>query len=55
MFVAPVGTKPMSLAVCLFLVKMSPSNKCAILFDHPEKRAARSKEVGEVNLYRIHL
>ena len=55
MFIAPVGTKPMSLAVCLFLVKMSPSNKCAILFDHPEKRAARSKEVGEVNLYRIHL
>ena len=55
MFIAPVGTKPMSLAACLFLVKMSSSNKCAILFDHPEKRAARSKEVGEVNLYRIHL
>lgn len=55
MFIAPVGTKPMSLAVCLFLVKMSPLNKCAILFDHPEKRAARSKEVGEVNLYKIHL
>lgn len=55
MFIAPVGTKPMSLAVCLFLVKMSSSGKCAILFDHPEKRAARSKEVGEVNLYKIHL
>lgn len=55
MFIAPIGPKPMSLAVCLFLVKMSSSNKCAILFDHPEKRAARSKEVGEVNLYKIHL
>ena len=55
MFIAPVGTKPMSLAACLFLVKMSSSNKCAILFDHPEKRAARSEEVGEVNLYKIHL
>lgn len=55
MFIAPVGTKPMSLAVCLFLVKMASSNKCALLFDHPEKSSARSKEVGEVNLYRIQL
>lgn len=55
MFIAPVGTKPMSLAVCLFLVKMASSNKCALLFDHPKKSSARSKEVGEVNLYRIQL
>lgn len=55
MFIAPIGTKPMSLAACLFLVNMSLYNKCAILFDHPEKRSARSREVGEVNLYKIHL
>lgn len=55
LFLAPIGTKPMSLAVCLFLVEMAIDGRCALLFDHPLKKDHRTTKIGEVNLYKIHL
>lgn len=51
LFILPFGTKPMSLGACAFIVTHNEENKLSVLFDHPQKRHERSKEVGKWNLY----
>lgn len=55
LFVAPLGTKPMSLGACLFIVANGDREKVAILFDHPIKKKGRSSHIGKWHLYNINL
>ncbi len=53
LFVAPLGTKPMSLGACLFIVVCGDRERVALLFDHPIKKSGRSKKLGTWHLYNI--
>lgn len=53
LFVAPLGTKPMSLGACLFIVVCGDREHVALLFDHPIKKSGRSKAIGSWHLYNI--
>lgn len=53
LFVAPLGTKPMSLGACLFVVVSNDKERVALLFDHPVKKLGRSKDIGKWHLYNI--
>lgn len=53
LFIAPLGTKPMSLGVCLFIVKENSPEKIGFLFDHPQKEEGRSSNVNKWLLYNI--
>ena len=53
LFVAPLGTKPMSLGACLFVVVCGDRERVALLFDHPVKKQDRSREIGKWHLYNI--
>lgn len=51
-FIAPLGTKPMSLGACLFMT-YADKEKVAILYDHPIKKLGRSSSLSRWNLYNI--
>ena len=55
LFVAPLGTKPMSLGACLFIVVSRDRERVALLYDHPRKKPGRSKDIGTWHLYNISL
>jgi hypothetical protein len=55
LFIAPLGTKPMSLGACLFVVVSSDRERVALLFDHPVKKPERTKDFGNWHLYNINI
>lgn len=55
LFVAPLGTKPMSLGACLFVVVSNDKERVALLFDHPVKKLGRSEDIGKWHLYNIEM
>jgi hypothetical protein len=52
LFIVPLGTKPMSIGACLFLIS-KPKEKVAVLYDHPKKMKARSFEISTWHLFNI--
>lgn len=50
LFIAPLGTKPMSIGCALFAAE---NPQTAILYDHPEKRTGRSSDTKFWHLYNI--
>ena len=52
LFVVPVGTKPMALGACLFLVQ-SDRERVSILYDHPQRKPKRTEEFSRCHLYKI--
>lgn len=55
LFVAPLGTKPMSLGACLFIIVSGDRERVALLFDHPVKKPGRSIDNGKWHLYNINI
>lgn len=49
MYLAPVGTKPHALGMILFAI--ANPNTTEIMFDHPIKKAGRTKGVGILHIY----
>lgn len=52
MFVVPLGSKPMSLGACLFLIN-KPKEKVAVLYDHPEEISDKTLEIADWHLFNI--
>ena len=50
LFVAPLGTKPASIAVALFC---SDKDDVGVLYDHPKRRPRRSEDVARWHLYQV--
>lgn len=55
LFIAPLGTKPMSLGACLFVALNGDRERVAMLFDHPIKKSERSKDFGRWHLYNVNI
>jgi len=53
--VAPLGTKPHTIASALFLVKHCKYQQSTLIWDHPSRTANRSAEVRRWHLYRIQI
>jgi len=49
MYIAPVGTKPHSLGAILY--SLNNPNNTEILFDHPIRKAGRTKGLGVIHIY----
>ncbi len=49
MFLAPVGTKPHALGTILFAI--ANPNTTEVMFDHPVRKAGRTKGVGVIHIY----
>jgi hypothetical protein len=47
---APLGTKPLSIASAIFLIN---NPNITLKYDHPQKKGKRSDGIGEVHLYTI--
>ena len=47
--IAPIGTKPMAIGACLYLV--NNSIKAGLMYDHPYKKQGRSKGVSKVHCF----
>ena len=52
LFIAPLSTKPMSIGACLFLIS-KPNDRVSLLFDHPQKKKGRAKQVARWNLFEV--
>jgi hypothetical protein len=50
--VSPIGTKPNGIGVALFV---ATHTNVGLLYDHPQRRRARSKEVARWHLYNVDL
>ncbi|MGB0834816.1 MAG: hypothetical protein ACPGR2_09885 [Psychrobium sp.] len=50
--VAPIGTKPMAIGACIFLLNNQNSN-VGLLFDHPQKNKGRTKGISKVHIYSL--
>ncbi|TXI47112.1 MAG: hypothetical protein E6Q50_14360 [Lysobacter sp.] len=51
--VAPLGTKPHTIASALFLVEKCQYQQATLIWDHPQRSAGRSEEVRRWHLYRV--
>lgn len=51
--VAPLGTKPHTIASALFLVKHREYQESALVWDHPQRTANRSEQVRRWQLFRV--
>ena len=49
MYLAPVGTKPHALGTILFAI--ANPNTTEVMFDHPVRKAGRTKGVGVIHIY----
>lgn len=49
--IAPIGTKPMAIGACLFLI--ANERKLGLMYDHPFKKTGRSKGVSKLHTYRV--
>jgi hypothetical protein len=49
MYLAPVGTKPHALGTILFAIKNPDTTE--IMFDHPVRKAGRTKGIGVIHIY----
>lgn len=52
MFVVPLGTKPMGIGACIFLLE-KPRDKVAVLYDHPTVMKGRALEIANWHLYEV--
>ncbi len=50
--VAPLGTKPHTIAAALFLIERSQFREASLIYDHPERTPNRSEMVRRWHLYR---
>jgi len=48
--IAPLGTKPLSIASAIFLINNS---KVTLKYDHPRRKGSRSAGLGKIHLYEI--
>lgn len=55
MVIAPIGTKPQAIAAALFLCTHAEHNEAALIYDHPEKKAGRSRALRRWHLYEVSL
>ena len=51
--IAPIGTKPMAIGACLFLV--NNNIKAGLMYDHPYKKKGRSEGVSKVHCFVVEL
>jgi hypothetical protein len=51
--VLPLGTKPHSIACCIFLVEHSEFQLARTTYDHPERSSKRSQDVRRWHCYRV--
>lgn len=54
MFVVPLGTKPMNIGACLFLLG-KPKDRVAVLYDHPQEMKNKGLLVSDWHLFNITL
>ncbi len=54
MFVVPLGTKPMNIGACLFLLT-KPKDKVAVLYDHPQEMKNKALKTSDWHLFNITL
>ncbi len=52
LFLGPIGTKPVGIAVALFC---SVNSRIGVLYDHPKRQENRSENIGKWHLYEAHL
>jgi hypothetical protein len=50
---APLGTKPHTIGAALFLVEHHEYDQAVLLFDHPQRRIGRSKDIRKWHLYDV--
>jgi hypothetical protein len=50
--IAPIGTKPMAIGACIFLLNNLNKN-IGILYDHPNKTSGRTKGISNVHRYTL--
>lgn len=51
--VAPLGTKPHSIATALFLIQHCQFQQATLIWDHPQRTVGRSEQVRRWHLFRI--
>lgn len=51
--VAPLGTKPHTIGSALFLVQYTGFDRAVLLFDHPNRRAGRSKDIRRWRMFDV--
>lgn len=49
--IAPIGTKPMAIGACLFLI--ANDRKLGLMYDHPYKKNGRSEGVSKLHRYKV--
>ncbi|MBL4297890.1 hypothetical protein H8F06_21665 [Vibrio fluvialis] len=58
LLLAPLGTKPSTLAIALYMVNNFPNNTrksyVSAVYDFPEKTSGRTKGIGKVYLYKLY-
>ncbi|MHA6965825.1 hypothetical protein [Zobellella denitrificans] len=50
--VAPIGTKPMAIGACLFVLK-NLGSRVGVMYDHPIKTRGRSEGISKIHSYRV--
>lgn len=50
--IAPIGTKPMAIGACLFVLK-NLNNNVGVMYDHPTKSKNRTEGFSKIHLYSI--
>lgn len=53
--VAPLGTKPHTIATSLFLVEHNAYDRAILLYDHPQRSTDRSDDIGRWHMYDINI
>lgn len=48
--IAPLGTKPLSIASAIFLIN---NPNVTLKYDHPKKKSSRSKGLGKIHIYSV--
>lgn len=51
--VLPLGTKPHSIASCIFLCENASYQRSGLTFDHPSRSSRRSDDIRKWHLYRV--
>ncbi|MFM0565642.1 hypothetical protein [Paraburkholderia sediminicola] len=51
--IAPIGTKPHAIAAAIFLCVYCERNESGMIYDHPERKTGRSRDVRRWHLYSL--